>query len=362
MISIEKKLLKLSRNNLQKICKKMKKRYTQKNSKQRLIEILMKPLDKKYKMWSSWFGRENTNYKNPRPKTPPRLRQKSGSPINFEKLTIRNRPRTPPRRRREKQPIIDDIFVLTNYILRHGDIIDEHFIFFRDEYEISANFLNEIEYGIQSGEYFYNSIKYLENRKIYLQRIANVITEIIDYNDRLWLDYQEQIRIEKEMEEEFRRQAEQARRESERRDAEQRRRKAEQRRREAKQFFEEQRRRETEQRRREAEQRKREAKYDQSEPMDIDEDENEFQAEQRRREAEQRRREAEQRRREAEQRRREAGRKKTNLCDKYFPKHLTSKKEIKKAYRKLVLKLHPDKGGDEEEFKKMQECYEERTK
>ena len=320
MISIEKKLLKLSRNNLQKICKKMKKRYTQKNSKQQLIEILMKPLGKKYKMWSSWFGGENTNYKNPRPKTPPRLRQ--NSPINFEKLTIRNRPRTPPRRRREKQPIIDDIFVLTNYILRHGDIIDEHFIFFRDEYEISANFLNEIEYGIQSGEYFYNSIKYLENRKIYLQRIVDDISEIIDYNDRLWLDYQEQIRIEKEMEEEFRRQTDQARRESERREAEQ--------------------------RRREAEQRKREAKYDQSEPMDIDEDENEFQTEERRREA--------------EQRRREAGRKKTNLCDKYFPKHLTSKKEIKKAYRKLVLKLHPDKGGDEEEFKKMQECYEERTK
>ena len=358
MISIEKKLSKLSRNNLHEICKRMKKKHTKNDSKQRLIEILMKPLGKKYKMWSSWFGEENTNYKNPRPKTPPRLRQ--NSPINFEKLTIRNRPRTPPRRRREKQPIIDDIFVLTNYILRHGDIIDEHFIFFRDEYEISANFLNEIEYGIQSGEYFYNSIKYLENRKIYLQRIANVITEIIDYNDRLWLNYQEQIRIEKEMEEEFRRQTDQARRESERREAEQRRREAEQRRREAKQFFEEQRRREAEQRRREAEQRKREAKYDQSEPMDIDEDENEFQTEERRREAEERRREAEERRREAEQRRREAGRKKTNLCDKYFPKHLTSKKEIKKAYRKLVLKLHPDKGGDEEEFKKMQECYEER--
>ena len=110
MISIEKKLSKLSRNNLQKICKKMKKRYTQTDSKQRLVEILMKPLGKKYKMLSWWFTEENTNdYKNPRPKTPPRRRQKSDSPINFDKLTIRNRPRTPPRKRerQEKQPIID---------------------------------------------------------------------------------------------------------------------------------------------------------------------------------------------------------------------------------------------------------------
>ena len=31
--------------------------------------------------------------------------------------------------------------------------------------------------------------------------------------------------------------------------------------------------------------------------------------------------------------------------------------EIKKAYRKLVLKHHPDHGGDEEEFKKINEAY-----
>ena len=32
--------------------------------------------------------------------------------------------------------------------------------------------------------------------------------------------------------------------------------------------------------------------------------------------------------------------------------------EIKKAYRKLALKHHPDKGGKEEQFKKLAEAYE----
>ena len=33
-------------------------------------------------------------------------------------------------------------------------------------------------------------------------------------------------------------------------------------------------------------------------------------------------------------------------------------KDIKKAYRKLASKHHPDKGGDQEEFKKIQKAYE----
>lgn len=34
-----------------------------------------------------------------------------------------------------------------------------------------------------------------------------------------------------------------------------------------------------------------------------------------------------------------------------------SEKDIKKAYRKLALKCHPDKGGDEEEFKELSKAY-----
>jgi DnaJ-class molecular chaperone len=37
--------------------------------------------------------------------------------------------------------------------------------------------------------------------------------------------------------------------------------------------------------------------------------------------------------------------------------HTTSPDEIKKAYRKLASKHHPDKGGDPEQFKKIQEAY-----
>lgn len=43
---------------------------------------------------------------------------------------------------------------------------------------------------------------------------------------------------------------------------------------------------------------------------------------------------------------------------KYF-EHITTAQELKKAYKRLCLKLHPDKGGDPAEFKAMQAEYEE---
>ena len=92
MISIENKLSKLSKDNLQKICKMMKKKHMQDDSKQRLMEILMKPLGKKYKM-----KRERE-----REPTPPRKRPPAPAPAPAPAQTPRyKKPRvqTPPSRR-----------------------------------------------------------------------------------------------------------------------------------------------------------------------------------------------------------------------------------------------------------------------
>jgi len=36
-----------------------------------------------------------------------------------------------------------------------------------------------------------------------------------------------------------------------------------------------------------------------------------------------------------------------------------SKKDIRRAYRSLVLKIHSDRGGDDEQFKKIKRAYED---
>ena len=36
-----------------------------------------------------------------------------------------------------------------------------------------------------------------------------------------------------------------------------------------------------------------------------------------------------------------------------------TKKEIRQAYRNLVLKFHVDRGGDDEQFKKIKQAYED---
>ena len=48
----------------------------------------------------------------------------------------------------------------------------------------------------------------------------------------------------------------------------------------------------------------------------------------------------------------------TEYCDKYNKPEAECDKSHKKAYHKLSLKHHPDKGGNEEHFKKLGECHE----
>ena len=48
------------------------------------------------------------------------------------------------------------------------------------------------------------------------------------------------------------------------------------------------------------------------------------------------------------------------MTKRFFADNLTTE-ELKKAYRKLCKELHPDNGGNEDEFKRMQAEYAERT-
>eukprot|EP00536_Pseudo-nitzschia_multiseries_P007296 jgi/Psemu1/324696/estExt_fgenesh1_pg.C_1690003 len=50
--------------------------------------------------------------------------------------------------------------------------------------------------------------------------------------------------------------------------------------------------------------------------------------------------------------------KKSSYYDLLGVSRSADQKEIKKAYRKLALRLHPDKGGDEEKFKEISKAYE----
>ena len=86
MISIENKLSKLSKDNLQKICKMMKKKHMQDDSKQRLMEILMKPLGKKYKMKDWFFGPSESSESRESPE--PRKKRKRETTPKSKRKTV----------------------------------------------------------------------------------------------------------------------------------------------------------------------------------------------------------------------------------------------------------------------------------
>jgi DnaJ-class molecular chaperone len=48
----------------------------------------------------------------------------------------------------------------------------------------------------------------------------------------------------------------------------------------------------------------------------------------------------------------------TSLYDRLGVSRDASKEEIRRAYKDLAREKHPDRGGDEEEFKKIQEAHE----
>ena len=106
------RIQKLSKIQLQEVCDIMKIKYNKTKSKQQLIQILLKPFDRKYKMFN-WFKRDDdkndlsndlTNklkIRKKRPKTPPRKRNRNDKNSNelTKKKTRKKRIKTPPRKR-----------------------------------------------------------------------------------------------------------------------------------------------------------------------------------------------------------------------------------------------------------------------
>jgi hypothetical protein len=362
------RIQKLSKIQLQEVCDIMKIKYNKTKSKQQLIQILLKPFDRKYKMFN-WFKRDDdkndlsndlTNklkIRKKRPKTPPRKRNRNDKNSNelTKKKTRKKRPKTPPRKREldRKTRIAREINNKIKHINKYFYIIGENVEYFSNRYRPInilglQGFYDELNsYLYDFNKYMYEKISYLNEFDDVLKYISLDIENILSYEQQINIDYSRELRRQQKIEKEYNKM-----REKERKIEEDRRKQFEKlyREQQAKES-----RRQQEQKRRQQEQKRRQ------------QEQNRRHQEQNRRQQEQNRRHQEQNRRHQEQRNKEnlfqqVPREGIDPCEEYFPNHLVTLKNVTQAFRKQALIYHPDKGGDVEKFRKLKECYDIKKK